>query len=67
MCAQRLSYVWNRRSKESPLDAWNILSSPSPPTVHLRLPPPVSHRSQWKRHLGVALTVGNAAVTVLLL
>lgn len=65
MCAQRLSYVWNRRSKESPLEAWNILSS-SPPPVHLRLPRPVSHRFQWKRHLGVTLTVGNAAVTVLL-
>lgn len=37
MCTQRFSYVWNRRSKESPLDAWNILSSSSPPPVHLRL------------------------------
>lgn len=31
MCAQRLICVWNRRSKESPLDAWNILRPPPHP------------------------------------
>lgn len=63
MCAQRLICVWNRRSKESPLDAWNILRPPPHPLCtcasSLSRVPQIS--------VEVTLPVGNAPATVLLL